>query len=191
MGTPPEVRGDGEVQLGWIRVREIVEAERGLVTEDASRPVASVTRPEPPDHQVRALGFREECQSVNSAVLANPVTRSDVVDPLVARVPEGGRLLRSEIAALRFGELVEFFLAFAGRSSRVHKRSTFWTYYAPDGGSTQMPSASRPRAATPVRRSMVNSRYRLGHPRGVWLLKRHAGTNTRIEKLGERFSLGC
>ena len=35
---------------------------------------------------------------------------------------------------------------------------------APEGDTTQMPSASRPRPATPVRRFMVNSRYWLGHP---------------------------
>ena len=38
-----EVLGDSEVQLGWIRVGEIVEAQRRLVAKNAGRPIASVT----------------------------------------------------------------------------------------------------------------------------------------------------
>src|ERR1051326_4533913 len=120
-----EVHWYREVQLSWICVREIVEAERGLMTEHASRLVASITCPEPPEDQVRALGFREEGQPIDSTMLANPVAGADVIDSFVARVSEGGGLLRSEIAALRFGELIELSLAFAGRRRPMHKRSTF------------------------------------------------------------------
>jgi hypothetical protein len=85
------------------------------VTENANRPVAAVTRPEPPENQVRALGFRKQRQPIDSAVLANPIARSDMVDPVVAGVSEGSCLLRREVAALRLGEVVEFLLPFAGR----------------------------------------------------------------------------
>ena len=54
-----ETGGDCEVQPGRICVREIVEAERGLVTEGSCRPVASVTRPEHPEDQVRSFARRQ------------------------------------------------------------------------------------------------------------------------------------
>jgi hypothetical protein len=59
--------------------------------------------------------FREEGQPIDSVMLANPVARSDVIDSFVARVSEGCRLLRGEVTALRFGEVVELFLPVAWR----------------------------------------------------------------------------
>ena len=125
-----KAQGYGEIQPCWICVSEIVEAERGLVTEDSCRPVASVTRPEHPEDQVRSVRFGESGYPVNSAMFADPIASADVVDSLVAGVSERGRLLRSEVATLRFRELVEIFLLSKWRLQGVHKRSTLWTYYA-------------------------------------------------------------
>ena len=83
-----EVPGDGQVQPGRIYVGQIVEAERRLVTEDTSWPVASVPRPEPPEDQVRALGFGEAGQLIDSAVFAKPIADADVIDPFVAQESE-------------------------------------------------------------------------------------------------------
>ena len=104
-----------EVQPCRICVSEIVEAERGMVTEDSSRPVAPVTRPEHPEDQVRSVRFRESREPVNSAMFADPIAGADVVDSFVARVSKRGRLLRCEVATLRLGELVEIFLSLKWR----------------------------------------------------------------------------
>ena len=116
--------GDCEIQPGRICVREIVEAERGLVTEYPCRSVAPVARPEHPEDQVRALRFGEARQSVNSTMFASPISGADVVDSLVAGVSERGCLLSSEVAALRFRELVEILLSLEWRLQDVLKRST-------------------------------------------------------------------
>ena len=113
-----------QVQPCRIYVSEIVEAERGLVTEDSCRPVAPVTRPEHPEDQVRSIRFGESRDPVNSAMFANPIAGADVVDSIIARVSKRGRLLRCEVAALRFCELVEIFLSFKWRLQCAHKRST-------------------------------------------------------------------
>ena len=125
-----KARWYGEVQPCRICVGEIVEAERGLVTEDPCRLVAPVTGPEHPEDQVRSVWFGEARQSVDSTMFASPITCTDVVDPFIAGVSERGCLLRSEVATLRFRELVEIFLPLKWRLGNAHKRSTLWTYYA-------------------------------------------------------------
>ena len=119
-----KAHGHGEIQFFRVCVGKIVEAERGLVTEDSRRPVAPVTRPKHPEDQVRAVRFGEARQSVNSTMFASPITCADVVDSLVAGVSERGRLLGSEVAALRFCELVKIFLCLEWRLLGSHKRST-------------------------------------------------------------------
>ena len=134
-----KVCGYGEIQSCRICVSEFVEAERGLVTEDSCGPVAPVARPEHPEDQVRAVRLRESCDPVNSAMFADPIASADVVDSLVAGVSERGCLLRSEVATLRFRELVEIFLSLKWRLQDMHKRSTLWTYYAghPDSSASR------------------------------------------------------
>ena len=116
-----------------------MEAERRLVAEDPGWSVAPVTRPEPPEDQVRALGFREAGQLIDSPVFAKPITDADVIDPFVARESERGGLLRGEVAALRLRKLTEFALPFAWRLRAVHKRSTLWTSYATVGALNASP----------------------------------------------------
>jgi hypothetical protein len=128
--SAPKTRWYGEVQPCRIGVGEIVEAERGLVAEDPRWSVAPVARPEHPEDQVRPVRFGEARQPVNPTMFANPITCADVVDSLVAGVSERRRLLRCEVATLRFRELVEILLSLEWRLQRVHKRSIFWTYYA-------------------------------------------------------------
>lgn len=63
-----------------------------------------------------------------------------MIDSFVTGVPQSSRLFCGKVAALRFSKLVELLLPFAGRDMRMHKRSTFWTYYALERNSRQTSS---------------------------------------------------
>jgi hypothetical protein len=108
------------------------------MTVNAGWSVVPVARPEPPKDQVRALWFGKSGQPVDSAVFATPIACANVIDPLVARVSERGRLLRREVAALRCRNLLQFVLPFVRRVRVRHKKSTFSTYYAALHNSTQV-----------------------------------------------------
>ena len=110
-----EALGDREIQLRRVCVREFMEAERRLVAKYPSRPVAPITRPEPPEDGVRALGSGKAGQSIDSAVFPNPIAHANVIDAFAARVAQRRRLLRCEVATLRFRKLVELHPPFVWR----------------------------------------------------------------------------
>ena len=104
-----------------------MQAKGRLVAVDAGRPIASITRPKPPQNQIRAIGLWEESQPIDSAMFAEPVARLDVVDPLIAGIPEGSSLLGRKIPPLSFSDPVQLLLSLIRGS---HNRSTFLTHYA-------------------------------------------------------------
>ena len=106
-----KARWHRDVQSCRVGVGEIVKAERCLVTVYSCRLIAPVTGPEHPEDQVRPVWLGKPRQPVNAAMFANPIPGSYVVNPIVARVSERRRLLRSKVATLRFCELVEIFLS--------------------------------------------------------------------------------
>ena len=127
--------GDGEVQFGWICVREIVEAKRRLVAKDAGWPIASdhvtrATRGSDPGAQALERGPAYKFRGARESSCLPGHDRF-----VCCWHSRASGLFRGEIAPLRFGKLVELLLPFAGRRMRLHKRSTFWTYYAIAGRS--------------------------------------------------------
>jgi hypothetical protein len=60
-------------------------------------------------------------------MFADPVTRLDVVDPLIAGIPEGSSLLGRKIPPLSFSDPVQLLLSLI---RGLHNGSTFLAYYA-------------------------------------------------------------
>ena len=103
----PEASRYSHVQLRWHHVRKIVEAQRRLMAVDSLGGLSSISGPERPKHQVRALPLWKAGQSVDSPMLTNPVSRLNVVWVSILREPRSFRLLRREKALLAFRDLVE------------------------------------------------------------------------------------
>jgi hypothetical protein len=69
-------------------------------------------------------------------MFAEPVACLDVVDPLIAGIPEGRSLLGRKISPLSFSGPVQLFLSLI---RGLYNRSTFLTYYAATETPRQVP----------------------------------------------------
>jgi len=76
---PPEPRRHRHVQLRGHHVREIVQRQRGRVTEDSLWLVLPVPRPKVPNHEVRPGWRRELREPVDSACLADPIPGPNLI----------------------------------------------------------------------------------------------------------------
>jgi len=103
----PEASRYSHVQLRWHHVRKIVEAQRRLMAVDSLGGLSSISGPERPKHQVRALASRKAGQPIDSPMLTNPVSRLNVIRVSILREPRSFSLLRREKTLLPFRDLVE------------------------------------------------------------------------------------
>jgi hypothetical protein len=117
----------GHIKSGGIYICEFMKTQSGLVAINPGWPIGAVTRPKPPQNQIRALRLRVESQPIDSTMLAEPVTRLNMVGSLVAGISERSGLFSREIPSLSSGDPIQFFLRLIWV---FHNRSTFLTHYA-------------------------------------------------------------
>jgi len=102
-----EVGRDRHVQLRRVHIRQIVKAERCLVTVDTLHFFIPVPGPERPKHEIGPISRRKERKPVNAAVLSNPVPDLHVVRVCVFCESCSFGLLRGEKALLLLCNLEE------------------------------------------------------------------------------------
>jgi hypothetical protein len=95
------------VQLRWHYVRKIVQAQSSLMAVDSLWGLSPIPGPKRPEHQVRTLALRKARQSIDSPMLANPVSHLNVVRVSILREPRSFGLLGREEPLLAFCDLVE------------------------------------------------------------------------------------
>ena len=103
----PEASRYSQVQLRWHYVRKVVEAQSSLMAVDSLGGLSPIPGPERPKHQVGPLVSRKAGQPIDSAMLANPVSRLYVVRVSILREPRSFSLLRREESLLPFRDFVE------------------------------------------------------------------------------------
>jgi hypothetical protein len=103
----PEASRYSHVQLRWHYVRKIVKAQSSLMAVDSLGGLSPIPGPERPKHQVGPLVSRKAGQPIDSAMLANPVSRLYVVRVSILREPRSFSLLRREESLLPFRDFVE------------------------------------------------------------------------------------
>jgi hypothetical protein len=74
-----EIRGNSHVQLCWIQIRQVVKAERCVVAVYTFDLLVPVPRPECPKDEIWSVSYREQGESVDAAVLTDPVSDLDMV----------------------------------------------------------------------------------------------------------------
>ncbi len=113
----PEASRYSHMQLRWHYVRKIMKAQSSLMAVDSLGGLSPIPGPERPKHQVRALALRKASQPIDSPMLANPVSRLNVVRVSILREPGSFSLLRGEETLLAFCNPVEplggFFASFS------------------------------------------------------------------------------
>jgi len=107
IAVTPEVCRNGHMELGRVQVRQLIEAQRRLMTIDAIDLFLSVPRPERPKYKIGPIRCREQRQTVDAAVFPDPVPGLYVVRMRI--FGKSGRLglLRGEEALLLLGEIEE------------------------------------------------------------------------------------
>jgi hypothetical protein len=107
IAVAPQVRRHGQMDLRRIQVRKFVEAKRSLVAVYTLGFLRPVARPECPKDEVGPIGHREQGESVDAAVLADPVPDPHVIGMSILSESGGFCLFGSEEALLPPGDLEE------------------------------------------------------------------------------------
>lgn len=107
IAVAPEIRRNGQVELRWIQIRQIVKAECRVVAVDTLDFLVPVSRPQCPKDEVGPLRRGKQSEPVDATVLADPVPYLHMIG--VGVLGESGRLglLRGEKSLLLLGELEE------------------------------------------------------------------------------------
>jgi hypothetical protein len=100
-----EVRRDRHVKLRRIEVRQIIKAQRRVVTVNTLDILISVSGPEGPEDEIRSIGYRKQGEPVDTPVLANPIPSLYMIRVGVFGEASGLRLLGGKKALLLFGAL--------------------------------------------------------------------------------------
>ena len=100
-----EIGRNGHVELCGIQIRQLVEAQRGLMAVYTLDLLIPVTRPECPKDEVGTVGRREQGEPVDAAVLTDPIPDLDVVGMRVLGESRRLGLLRGEESLLLLGYL--------------------------------------------------------------------------------------
>ena len=104
LAVAAEIRRDCHVKLGWIQIRQVVQAQRRLMAVYTLDLFISVARPECPKDEIGPISRREQGKSVYAAVLTDPISDLDVVGMRVLGESSSLGLLRGEEALLLFGD---------------------------------------------------------------------------------------
>lgn len=105
IAVTPEIRRNHHVQFGRIQIRQFIKAEGCVVAVNTLCLLVPVSRPKCPENQIGAIGHRKQSESVNPAVLTNPVSNLNVVGMSILRESSGLGLLRGEETLLLFSNL--------------------------------------------------------------------------------------
>ena len=107
IAVAPEVRRHGHVELRRIQIRQFVKAERRLVAVYTLDLLTPVPRPERPKDEIGPISHRKQSESVDAAVLTDPVPNLHVVGMGILGESSRLGLLRGEEALLLLGDLEE------------------------------------------------------------------------------------
>src|ERR1035437_4964345 len=91
IAVAPEIRRNGHVKLRRIQIRQIVEAERGVVAVYALDFLVPVPGPQRPKDEVGPISRRKQSEPVDTPVLADPVPDLHMIGVRV--FGEAGRVL--------------------------------------------------------------------------------------------------
>ena len=107
LAVAAKTRRNGHVQLRRIQIRQIVEAERRVVTVYTLDLLVPIPRPQRPKDEVGPVRRRKQRDPVNAAVLADPIPDLHVIRVCVFGESCRLGLLRGEEALLLLGDLEE------------------------------------------------------------------------------------
>src|ERR1019366_4523353 len=98
IAVTPEVRRNGQMELGRVQIRQLIEAQRRLITVNPFYLFLPIPGPERPKYKIGPIRRREQRQAVDAAVFPDPVPGLPVVGMRI--FGKSGRLglLRSEKA---------------------------------------------------------------------------------------------
>ena len=74
LAVAPEMRRHGHVELRWIQIRKIVQAQRGIVAVYALDFLVPVPGPKGPKDKVGPIRCGKKRQPVDTTVLTDPVS---------------------------------------------------------------------------------------------------------------------
>jgi hypothetical protein len=93
------------------QICELMKAKRRLMAVYALRFAGTVSRPKPPNHQIRPVRSREESQPIYSARFPDPVSGAYMVVPFIGSISERLSLFRGKIPTLHFRQFKKALLA--------------------------------------------------------------------------------
>jgi hypothetical protein len=104
LAVAPKTRWNRHVKLRRIQIGQIVKTERGVVTVDAFDYLIPIPRPQGPESKIGAISHWKQSESVDTAVLAEPVPCLHVIGMRVFGESGSLSLFGGEEALLLFGD---------------------------------------------------------------------------------------
>ena len=101
--APAKTGGHGEVQLGRHDVREVIDAEGGLVGINALELLRPIVISEVPSHHFTIFREMEVGQAIDAPAMAQPMAGANVIGMGIVGIPGLNRLLGRKEALLGFG----------------------------------------------------------------------------------------